>query len=579
MSSPGIQNITLPPAWPPIAAPGISVADQAAMLPIAVSDDGVLVAGSQKRLHVFRVGSNPRLWFSIAAHASLSGYALAGGVLYLQDGPVLSVWDVTTVMVSPGQQEATGICLAAINLITGSKAGAAGAAGLSDTQYAALFAGTSGSARSAPVARVQQLGGPAGAMVFVLAADGSVYAADDALSQVTTARYDPPGPLALGLSETANVNDPSQVTCTLAYVTKPGGIAVFEAPGVVLQPAGAWPPFGTGPAPVTGPQFVGGTVWACDVFGSAAAACPLPPPTAPVFQAPAASPPAAAQGLEVSTTRQLALLNGSELRLLAFAPGTTVVDRWPAGSVAGPAWAMFWEPPGDPATQPGLVLTVEKAAAAGDVAFTVIVANTQDRPPVGVSYIWPFQPYPPPPAGLVTGTLTLAPPGSRRASAVLVCQVISQEQLYALVTDDTGAALLGAWPLTEVAKTALPAAAAELQRLALLDTAVQFTVIIPATIATIDDIDKYQIGGSTASTLPFFIDGFGRAWLDFVYPEINLGQSGPPQLACRVPGWFWGQTITGEWHRADGSLAAQGSVLATPGTPLTLTLEITPAQP
>lgn len=53
------QGPVLPSAWQ-IAAPGINAADQATMVPLAVSKDGVLVAGNQKRLHVFRVDSRPR---------------------------------------------------------------------------------------------------------------------------------------------------------------------------------------------------------------------------------------------------------------------------------------------------------------------------------------------------------------------------------------------------------------------------------------------------------------------------------------------------------------------------------------
>jgi hypothetical protein len=153
-SSPAVQNTRLFPEWQPITVPGIGATDQATLVPMAVSEDGALVAGNQQRLHVFRVDSHPRLWFSIAAHASLSGYALADGVLYLQDGPVLSVWDVTTAVVNPGQQEATGICLAAINLVTKSlpppDPSRGGAAGLTDAQYAALFTAPSGSPRAGP---------------------------------------------------------------------------------------------------------------------------------------------------------------------------------------------------------------------------------------------------------------------------------------------------------------------------------------------------------------------------------------------------------------------------------------------
>jgi hypothetical protein len=361
-------------------------------------------------------------------------------------------------------------------------------------------------------------------MVFVLAEDGSFYALDDALTQVSTTRYGPPGPLSLALSEAPDPGDPSQTTCTLAYVTKPGGIAVFDASAGVPQPAGQWPSSGTGPTPVIGPQFVDGTVWAADVFGSAAAACPLPAPTAPVFRAPLASPPSVTETLEVSSARQLALLGGSELRLLAFTPGAQAVDRWASGSEAGPSWAMFWEPATGPATQPGLIVTVGKATAPGDGGFTVLVANTVDQPYIVTA------PYPPAPTALVSGTLSLAS-GSGHASGVLTKPVIAGDELFALVADEAGAALLGVWPLQSMAATAVPAAVAELRRLEGLDNPVVVTV---------------SIGGGDSSGELITVQGVGQVRAD-TNSQISL------------PGRLWGQTITASWSNW------QGSVAATPG--------------
>ena len=256
---------------------------------------------------------------SRSRHArQFAGYAVSAGVLYLQDGPVLSAWDLTTATVTPGTQQASGVCLAAVNLVTRSTSGPEP---VTDDQYAALFAGASDTGFSAPVVRARQLEGPAAFMVFVLAADGSVYAADDALDNVITRRYDTPGPLSLAIAETADPDDPGQVTCTLAYVTDNGGIMVLDTSRDAPAPAGSWPSSGSGPAAVAGPRIDGGVVWACDVFGAAIAACPLPAPTPPVFVAPGWNPARAALSFEVSSARQLVLLSGIQQRLLALPPG------------------------------------------------------------------------------------------------------------------------------------------------------------------------------------------------------------------------------------------------------------------
>ena len=362
------DNMALSPVFRPVAATGTGVADQATMLPMAVDDDrGVVVAGCRARLHVFQLFSRQRLWYTITPHASLGGYALGAGVLYVQDGPVLSCWDLTTAALSQDQHTATGIRLAAINLVTTASAGG-GATGVSDAQYAALFTTASPPACSAPVIRRQQLGSTAGAMVFVLGGDGSVFAADDALTQVTAVSGTPPGSLALGLSEKVAADDPGQVTCLLAYVAQDTSVVLLDASGATPKPAGAWPravhegpgpPGGWPPLPVLGPgtpavapQFTNDAVIACCAYiGSGVAAFPLPPPTPPSFRywkvdgiswSPLMNLP---QGLEVSTTRQLLLLQGLASLLLAYAPAATTAERWPDSSDESRLWMMFWSRP------------------------------------------------------------------------------------------------------------------------------------------------------------------------------------------------------------------------------------------
>jgi hypothetical protein len=571
-------NVALSPVFRPVAAPGIGVADQATMLPMAADDDrGVVVAGCRTRLDVFQLFSRQRLWYTITAHASLSGYTLGAGVLYVQDGPVLSCWDLTTATLSPGQQTATGFRLAAINLVT-KAAASGGATGVSDAAYAALFTAASTPGCSAPVVRTQQLGAAAGAMVFVLGTSGSVFAVDDALTQVTAISGAPPGPLALGLSEKVAANDPSQVTCTLAYVAQDTSLVLLDLSGALPEPAGTWPkdpspggppkvdgsppPVVLGPqTPAVAPQFIDDTVVACCAFGVSFAVCPLPPPTPSVFRwavGATGSPAKYAQGLEVSTTRQLVLLQGLASPLVSYAPEAMVVERWPDAGDESHRWVTFWEPATDLTTQPGLILAVDQVAAPDtlplrvplppDVAFAVRVANTVDYSAADNAELSQgLSGYPPPPATLIGGTLSLAPFAAGRVSAVLCQPLIVREWLFALIADETGAVWLGAWALATIAAKALPAAAAELQRLALLVTPVPLKVFVFATADSLGEPTSI-VQADDPSTGPFTIDGYdGR---------LEPDDSGN----CPLPGTFWGQTITG--HFAGHT----GSVVATPGT-------------
>lgn len=293
------------------------------------------------------------------------------------------------------------------------------------------------------------------------------------------------------------------------------------------------------------------------------ALCPLPPPTFRVFTWVVASPsdPVTGfpgptkppEGLEVSTTRQLVLLQGLGSPLLSYAPGARAVERWPYADQESHRWVMFWEPGTDPTTQPGLILAVDQAAATGGVAFAVRVANTSD-PPVTDFHA---SDYPPPPATLAGGTLLGAPFAAGRVSAVLCRPVIVRDWLFALVADEAGAASLGGWSLVAIAAQALPAAAAELQRLALLATPVPLRVFV-GTADSGESPSVYQ--ADDPSIGPFTIDGY-----DGTGPDSSGN--------CPLPGTFWGQTITG--HFAGHT----GSVVATPGTQPVLLIDLSVQSP
>src|SRR4051794_31406749 len=113
----------LSPVWPPIAVADIPAASAGQALPLLADEDsGVLVVGSSAVVHVLQVFSRQRLWFSVPAHQSCTGYVVAAGTLYIQDGPVLSAWDLTTADGLEQTAAATGLCEAALNLSTGTAA-------------------------------------------------------------------------------------------------------------------------------------------------------------------------------------------------------------------------------------------------------------------------------------------------------------------------------------------------------------------------------------------------------------------------------------------------------------------------
>lgn len=87
---------TVSPAWRPILLPGECAPFGTPLFqPVADRMHGVLVVGGPLKLHVFRIRNDEELWFSIPARHWISGFDLRSGSLFVQDGPVLSGWDMT----------------------------------------------------------------------------------------------------------------------------------------------------------------------------------------------------------------------------------------------------------------------------------------------------------------------------------------------------------------------------------------------------------------------------------------------------------------------------------------------------
>lgn len=102
---------TLSPAWKPIIMEGECAPFGTPLFqPVIDEQRAPLVAGGPLKLHVFRVYSRQQLWYSIEARYWISGFVVQGDSLYVQDGPVISLWDLRS-----------GGSVAAINLATGVK--------------------------------------------------------------------------------------------------------------------------------------------------------------------------------------------------------------------------------------------------------------------------------------------------------------------------------------------------------------------------------------------------------------------------------------------------------------------------
>lgn len=131
--------IGLEPAWKSIPMSGIC-SDRNSSLFATIVDDGLglVIAGGPLRVCVFQIFSRQRLWLTLIPRQGFSGYALLGGVLYLQDGPVLTAWSMTEAVASAGG-ESEPLCLSAINLVTRASASVTAGGGLTVAQLDQVY--------------------------------------------------------------------------------------------------------------------------------------------------------------------------------------------------------------------------------------------------------------------------------------------------------------------------------------------------------------------------------------------------------------------------------------------------------
>jgi hypothetical protein len=96
--------------------------------PVLVSTLGLGITGGPTGLSILRLFSRQQVWYSITPQVWLSGFAVNGTTLYVQDGPVLCQWDLSE-----------GTMDSAVNLVT-QKTWASSQGTLTDSTRTALYA-------------------------------------------------------------------------------------------------------------------------------------------------------------------------------------------------------------------------------------------------------------------------------------------------------------------------------------------------------------------------------------------------------------------------------------------------------
>ncbi len=251
---------------------------------------------------------------------------------------------------------------------------------------------------SAPVVRKQQSEGSAGAMLFALGLDGTVYAMDIGLRSVTAVNRDI-APLRAELALGEWKEGSSAYSCSLYYVTEEGGIAVLDATKPDLDQRKGWTGKGKPnadkvlPLSCHGKQLMGGGILGADFFVTDV------DPSSPLSQT-VAAPSKGWASYEVDHDKKLVLLSdGTRTRLHAYGVNVVQRDRWRVRDNARPVHVAFL-PTGE-RDAPLAVLEIDAFQSSNTpLGVRGLLANTIDVTPA-------FHPasYPPPAIVLDTGVI------------------------------------------------------------------------------------------------------------------------------------------------------------------------------
>ena len=106
----------LTPAWKPVVLPAdCAPYGTAPFRPVVLDTLAIAIVGGPNALHVVEIYDRQRLWFTIPARVRLAGFAVHEGLLYVQDGPVLSSYSLVGEALDGAPH--TQFCAGAINLV------------------------------------------------------------------------------------------------------------------------------------------------------------------------------------------------------------------------------------------------------------------------------------------------------------------------------------------------------------------------------------------------------------------------------------------------------------------------------
>lgn len=407
-----------PTDWPADARPLFE--------PVVVDARGAYVIGCAAAVAVFQVFSRSRAWFTIKAQVKITGYAVSSSALYVQDGPVISGWDLTY-----------GGCFRGYNIVTKQewKPPKSDNPFLIATPPASLY-DTSGTAPndvidfSPPVVRESQLQGEILGQVFVLGSDGSIHSFDDGLTpSPTPAKFRPPLRPELVMGE---LPQPSgDVLCRLYYIDKVGAIVAVNGSISPLKELTGWAAKGTFDAAKVLPlRFIDGALWGGGVLGVDFFALAPDPTQSPRLTVPARS---GWRDYDVQPDDALALVtDGKVSRLVAYGDGVKQRDRWGERITGTSGQSRLWPGVGRESMRgPTLVLEIDDGVTASGAGFRVVLANTVDAvdPPWTPNY---------PPASTQLDAAIMAPgsfktPTLGAIASVRSKAIIARHTLYCVV--------------------------------------------------------------------------------------------------------------------------------------------------
>jgi hypothetical protein len=483
------------PKWQPVALPTeCAPFGEHPFQPYLIKDEAVVVAGGPSALFMVTVTHVPEFALTIPARVRISGFASHAGMLYVQDGPVLSRWSIADChcvaavnLLAPKQRhfrtteepdwaslhqlpatieakqtalqrarrkvewlrmlEATEKQLATPSVTRTADETARLQQLAADMQelvgqsrdalrneLAAAQATAAALIISAPVVRTHQLGGKANAMVFVVGRDGTIHPLDKQLKHMGTARFDRNVRPSLAIAE-LNEGRSDDHACRLYYVTEEGVVRCIDGDALPPKSLHEWPGRGrTSVEPGVRARVESKLVWGNNAQDAGIFALPIERPGA---ASRVKVPPLQEwRWLEIRPDHSLAIVStDTSCRLVSYALNANMADRFAVKPDRAPYFSSFLPQVAD--VHPLLVAEFERDAirAESGVAFRLLIANDADvTVPEAPEMYAPF--YPPLPTAVLEDELegrgAMGPPVRIRTQPS-----ISLQDAYLMARDKT----------------------------------------------------------------------------------------------------------------------------------------------